>query len=96
MLKYEFYYGEITNDQEMKKVFLCRGSPLESREPMEYPSGSRNSKLCRVPTAPEKPGKPGKITTVFPVLEKYWNFIILLKILENGSEPGKMNYLGKK
>ena len=33
----------------------------------------------RVPTAP---GKPGKMTTVFPVLEKYWNFIILLKILE--------------
>ena len=33
----------------------------------------------RVPTAP---GNPGKITTVFPVLEKYWNFIILLKILE--------------
>ena len=34
---------------------------------------------CRVPTAP---GKPGQMTTVFPVLEKYWNFIILLKILE--------------
>ena len=33
----------------------------------------------RVPTAP---GKLGKMTTVFPVLEKYWNFIILLKILE--------------
>ena len=33
----------------------------------------------RVPTAP---GKPEKITTVFPVLEKYWNFIILLKIVE--------------
>ena len=33
----------------------------------------------RVPTAP---GKPGKMTTVFPVLEKYWNFIILFKILE--------------
>ena len=33
----------------------------------------------RVPTAP---GKPGKMTTVFPVLEKYWKFIILLKILE--------------
>ncbi|MDA8002386.1 MAG: hypothetical protein MPL62_14000, partial [Alphaproteobacteria bacterium] len=37
------------------------------------------SSNCRVPTAP---GKPGKMTTVFPVLEKYWNFIILLKILE--------------
>ena len=36
----------------------------------------------RVPTAPGKLGKPGKMTTVFPVLEKYWNFIILLKILE--------------
>ena len=47
---------------------------------------------CRVPTAPEK---PGKMTTVFLVLEKYWNFIILLKILENGSKPGKMNCLGK-
>ena len=33
----------------------------------------------RVPTAP---GKPGKMTIVFPVLEKYWDFIILLKILE--------------
>ena len=33
----------------------------------------------RVPTAP---GKPGKMTTVFPVLEKSWNFKILLKILE--------------
>ena len=32
----------------------------------------------RVPTAP---GKPGKMTTVLPVLEKYWNFVILLKIL---------------
>ena len=32
--------------------------------------------MYRVPTA------PGKMTTVFPVLEKYWNFIILLKILE--------------
>ena len=51
------------------------------------------SEIIRVPTAP---GKPGKMTTVFPVLEKYWNFIILLKILENGSEPGKMNCLGKK
>ena len=48
--------------------------------------------MCRVPTAP---GKPGEMTTVFPVLEKYWNFIILLKILKNGSEPGKMNCLGK-
>ena len=36
--------------------------------------------LCMVPTAH---GKPGKMTTVFPVLEKYWNFIILSKILEN-------------
>ena len=35
--------------------------------------------VSRVPTAP---GKPGKMTTVFPVLEKYWNFIILLKIQE--------------
>ena len=25
----------------------------------------------RVPTA----GKPGKMTTVFPFLEKYWNFV---------------------
>ena len=35
--------------------------------------------IIRVPTAPVK---PGKMTTVFPVLEKYWNFVILLKILE--------------
>ena len=35
--------------------------------------------IYRVPTAP---GKPGDMTTVFPVLEKYWNFITLLKILE--------------
>ena len=26
--------------------------------------------------------KTWKMTTVFPFLEKYWNFIILLKILE--------------
>ena len=47
----------------------------------------------RVPTAP---GKPGKMTTVFPVLEKYWNFIILLKSWKNESEPGKMNCLWDK
>ena len=38
-----------------------------------------NGSRGRVPTAP---GKPGRMTTVFPVLEKYWNLIILLKILE--------------
>ena len=46
--------------------------------------------VFRVPTA------PGKMTTVFPVLEKYWNFIILLKSWKNGSELGKINCLGKK
>ena len=39
--------------------------------------------------------KTWKMTIVFPVLEKYWNFIILLKSWKNGSEPGKMNCLGK-
>ena len=34
---------------------------------------------CRVPT---RPGKPGKMRVCFPVMEKYWNFTILLKILE--------------
>ena len=33
--------------------------------------------------------KTWKNDNSFPVLEKYWNCIILLKILENGSEPGK-------
>ena len=32
----------------------------------------------------------------FSNLRKVLEFIILLKILENGSEPGKMNCLGKK
>ena len=70
--------------------FLCSQLVVllanKARNPLHYTER-------RVPTAP---GKPGKMTTVFPVLEKYWNFIILLKILENGSEPGKMNCLGKK
>ena len=38
--------------------------------------------ICSVFRIPTAPGKPGKMTTVFPVLEKYWNFIIILKILE--------------
>ena len=46
----------------------------------------------RVPTAP---GKPGKMTTVFPVLEKYWNFIILLKILEKWEWTWKNELSGK-
>ena len=44
-----------------------------------YSTQEHSLEIFRVPTAP---GKPGKMTTVFPVLEKYWNFIILLKILE--------------
>ena len=48
--------------------------------------------LCMVPTAH---GGPGKMTKFLAILEKYWNFIILLKVLENGGEPGKMNCLGK-
>ena len=38
--------------------------------------------ICMTHRVPTAPGKPGKMTTVFPVLEKYWNFIILLQILE--------------
>ena len=47
----------------------------------------------RVPTAP---GKPGKMTTVFPVLEKYWNFIILLTILEKWEWTWKNELSGEK
>ena len=49
--------------------------------------------MFRVPTAP---GKPGKMTTVFPVLEKYWNFIILLKILEKWEVTWKNEFSGEK
>ena len=34
--------------------------------------------------------------TVFPVLEKYWNFIILLKILEKWEWTWKNEFSGKK
>ena len=50
-------------------------------------------KFDRVPTAP---GKPGKMTSVFPVLEKYWNFIILLKILEKWEGTWKNEFSGKQ
>ena len=49
--------------------------------------------MIRVPTAP---GKPGKMTKVFPVLEKYWNFIILLKILEKWEWTWKNELSGEK
>ena len=53
-------------------IITCAVLALAHNDPQNH--------LCfRVPTAP---GKPGEMTTVFPVLEKYWNFIILLKILE--------------
>ena len=45
----------------------------EGRIPFYYFRRANSVEFLRVPTA------PGKMTTVFPVLEKYWNFIILLK-----------------
>ena len=50
----------------------------------------KSSNQCRVPTA------PGEMTTVFPVLEKYWNFIILLKILEKWKWTWKNEFSGEK
>ena len=52
----------------------------------------QNDHIFRVPTAP---GKPGKMTMVFPILEKYWNFIILLKILEKWEWTWKNELSGK-
>ena len=38
---------------------------------------------------PSTPGKPGKMMTVFPVMEKSWNFIILPNIMEKWGKPWK-------
>ena len=56
--------------------YLAFDDQLENEAPNRAPTATSTEHIDRVPTA------PGKMTTVFPVLEKYWNFIILLKILE--------------
>ena len=64
-----------------EKIPRDKGENIEENEEAEVSSRDQviAEDTSRVPTAP---GKPGKMTTVFPVLEKYWNIIILLKILE--------------
>ena len=57
-----------------------------------YCVGRKRWEICllyRVPTS----GKPGK---VFPVLEKYWNFVIVIKILEKWEWTWKNELSGGK